>query len=200
MSSASIGASRLIDEASFRLAYQEHHRYVRSLARRAGIPEPELDDVVQDVFIVLHRRWHDLECPLRARPWIHSVSVRVCANHRRSMRRSRANEKDPLERDDMVAPLGLVPEQQVIRQEEYGLLVRAFALLKGKQRQLLVMRELEQRSAKELAAMNGTSTSAVSSRLRAARRALRRALRAYDAPWRSQGQLFKSTSTLESLP
>jgi RNA polymerase sigma-70 factor (ECF subfamily) len=200
MSSASIGASRRIDEASFRLAYREHHRYVRNLARRAGIPEPELDDVVQDVFIVLHRRWHDLECPLRARPWIHSVSVRVCANHRRTTRRSRAQEREPLERDDIVAPLGLVPEQQVIRREEYGLLVLAFARLKGKQRQLLVLRELEERSAKELAAMSGTSPRTVASRLRAARRALRRALRAYGAPWRAKGPLFRNLCTLESLP
>ena len=45
----------------FEALYEEHFSFVWRTARRLGVPERAADDVVQDVFLVLHRRLDDYD-------------------------------------------------------------------------------------------------------------------------------------------
>ena len=56
--------------------------------RRGGSAfNPEaLDDLVQEVFIVIHAKLHGLEAPERLRSWIYGVVRRMASDHRRAQR------------------------------------------------------------------------------------------------------------------
>jgi len=49
-----------------------------------------LDDAVQDVFLVAHRRWSEFSGRSSRRTWVYGIMLRVAQDYRRSMRRHRA--------------------------------------------------------------------------------------------------------------
>ena len=55
---------------SFERVFRQHHGFVwRSLARH-GVRPADLCDACQDVFLVVHRRLPELECPAALRTWL----------------------------------------------------------------------------------------------------------------------------------
>lgn len=60
----------------------------RSL-RSLGIQNAELDDAVQEVFLVVFQRFTDYEERGRGRAWLYSICSRVARNHRRRLGRRR---------------------------------------------------------------------------------------------------------------
>ncbi|MBC8073754.1 MAG: RNA polymerase sigma factor [Deltaproteobacteria bacterium] len=67
--------------------FRAHARFVARMLHRAGVSQPELDDLVQEVFLVAHRRGgFD---PGRAKPttWLAQIALRIAANHRRRHQR-----------------------------------------------------------------------------------------------------------------
>jgi RNA polymerase sigma-70 factor (ECF subfamily) len=72
-------------------------------ARRLGVADSALDDVVQDVFLVALRRLAELEKPESLRAWMLSILIRVVRDYRRALAR-----KDPHHRSTATV---LDPEQ-----------------------------------------------------------------------------------------
>src|SRR5690606_11485748 len=67
--------------------YREHHAFVWSVLRRFGVDGRDLEDVVQDVFLVVHRRLGDFEGRASIKTWLYAIAVRVALNHTRRRRR-----------------------------------------------------------------------------------------------------------------
>ena len=76
--------------AGIDVIYEEQFDFVWRMARRLGVPESAADDVVQDTFVVLHRRLaeYDGETPIRR--WLVGILTRVVSDHRRRYRRKDA--------------------------------------------------------------------------------------------------------------
>lgn len=70
--------------------FREHASFVANFLHRLGVGPTDIDDLVQDVFLVAHRRGGFIEDG-RARPttWLAEISIRVASVSRRSRRRSR---------------------------------------------------------------------------------------------------------------
>jgi RNA polymerase sigma-70 factor, ECF subfamily len=70
--------------------FRDHAAFVANFLHRLGIGPSEVDDLVQEVFLVAHRRGGFIEDG-RARPttWLAEISIRVASVARRSRRRSR---------------------------------------------------------------------------------------------------------------
>jgi RNA polymerase sigma-70 factor, ECF subfamily len=67
--------------------FRAHARFVARMLHRAGIPNGELDDLVQEVFLVAHRKGgFD---PGRAKPttWLAQIALKIASNHRRKHER-----------------------------------------------------------------------------------------------------------------
>lgn len=64
--------------------YKDHYRLVRWVARARGVEESALDDVVHEVFLVIHRRLpeRDQEVPMQA--WVAGVARNVVFSRRRA--------------------------------------------------------------------------------------------------------------------
>src|SRR4051812_2184737 len=56
-------------------------------ARRMGVADDAIDDVLQQVFIVLHRRLPDVHMVGSWKSWLIGVLIRVVSDHRRVLRR-----------------------------------------------------------------------------------------------------------------
>lgn len=159
----------------FAAIYREHFDFVWRTARRMLIPTKALDDVVQDVFLVIHRRLgeYDGRAPLRG--WIYGITQRVVAAYRRRERRKEAPltgteiDDDGEERFISLAP---PPNELVEQAESMALLERLLARLGPKKAEVFVLAHLEQLTVPEIAEGVGENLNTVYSRLRAARKEL----------------------------
>jgi RNA polymerase sigma-70 factor (ECF subfamily) len=135
------------------------------VARRCGVPLDQVDDVVQEVFIIVGRRLHDV-APDRERAFVVGTAVRVAANWRRSLLR---RPESALE--DEAAPPAFEPSQESLtaRRQALELLEAVLQCMTEPQREVFVLTELEQLTAREVAAQLGVAEAAVVSRLRRAR-------------------------------
>src|SRR5882724_1380012 len=73
--------------------FAEHSRYVRRTLRQFGVSFPDSDDAVQQVFLVVHRRFSDyVRIPFK-RTWLFSVSRLVARNYHRGLKRADAHQR-----------------------------------------------------------------------------------------------------------
>lgn len=74
--------------------YRAHARFVASFLARLGIPRADVPDLVQDVFLIAHRKGGFEPGPAKARTWLASITYRVAAGFRRKKRPAVAAEVD----------------------------------------------------------------------------------------------------------
>ena len=174
--------------ADFEALYREHFRFVWRIVRRLGIDGEQVDDVVQDVFVVVHRRLGDFEGRSSAKTWLYGIVRRVVADHRRTLRRKPGHEVPdiPAESDpDAMTSGDQSPQASVEQSERVRLLHRLLGQLDDDKRDVFVLSELEGLTMVEIAEALDVNANTIASRLRAARRefeaALELATRADDA-------------------
>ena len=152
----------------FAQVYEEHFDFVWRSARRLGVPEANLDDVVQDVFVTVYRRVNDFEGRSTLRTWIFGVLRRVVGDFRRTQRRKPTealSSEPPTAAEDG-------PMEQAAQAEAARFLHRVLESLDDERREVFVLAELEQMSAPEIASALEVNLNTVYSRLRSARKAV----------------------------
>jgi RNA polymerase sigma-70 factor (ECF subfamily) len=152
---------------AFKLVYEEHFAFVWRNAQRLGIRGPEVDDVVQDVFVVVHRRIADFEPRTSVRAWVFGILTRVVRTHRRT--HARKPPPSGNEMDNVVDGCHLNPEELLERQRAAKALDAILDTLSDEQREVFVLVELEEMSGPEISDALSISVNTVYSRLRAAR-------------------------------
>jgi RNA polymerase sigma-70 factor, ECF subfamily len=165
---------------AFEHVYETHFAFVFRSAKRLGVWDANVDDVVQEVFVVIHRRLDDYDGRSSMRGWIYGILCNVVREYRRARRRKEA----PLRRLDpetASATSGAAfdpgPAEAVERQEAAHLLFRILDSLDDEKREVLVLAELEQMNIPEIAQTLGVNVNTLYSRLKAARFALTQAYR-----------------------
>ena len=151
---------------SFKELCAQYFEFVWKCARAFGSKSDEIDDVVQDVFLVVQRRHADLKEERLARSWIYSITRRVVSSQRRR-RRERDSRAEP-DVDSLKSP-----EQSPLAAAEHNHEVRVLsALLDGldeRKREVFVLSEILEMTGREIAETIGVPMNTVYSRLRAAR-------------------------------
>jgi RNA polymerase sigma-70 factor, ECF subfamily len=158
--------------------YRSHFDFVWRTARRLGVEPQQLDDVVQEVFITVHRRIDTFEGRSELRTWLYGITRRVVSGHRRSRRRRPAFEPAYGEPPEPEPTHG---EVQLARQRGTRLLYELLDQLDDEKREAFVLSELEELSGPDIARLLGVSLSCVYARIRAARSAFEQALRRHHA-------------------
>lgn len=74
------------DEGAFEELYRRHHGYVVALARRLLGSSPDVDDVVQEVFVQLHRSLHKYRGDSKFTTWLFRVVTNVVRMHLRKQK------------------------------------------------------------------------------------------------------------------
>lgn len=171
------GFSAPIARASitFDRVYETHFAFVFRNAKRLGVADANVDDVVQEVFVVLYRRLHDYDGRTSIRGWIYGILCNVVREYRRTRRR-RDLPLCPLDPDTTGAAATEFsdpgPIELAERQETARFLFRLLDMLDDEKREILVLAELEQMNIPEIAQTLGVNVNTLYSRLKAAKKAL----------------------------
>jgi RNA polymerase sigma-70 factor (ECF subfamily) len=170
---APIGVSASRPE--FAEVYREHHDFVWRSARRERLLVNHADDVVQDVFVTVHRRLTDYDPAAPIRGWIYGIIRNVIASHKRRFRRKDApltgSEIDEAGEERFVSTAPS-PAAQAEQSEAVVLLERLLSRLAPEKAEVLVLAHLEQMTVPEIAEGTGENINTIYSRLRTARREL----------------------------
>lgn len=164
------------------LAFREHGPFVFRVLRRLGVAEPLLDDAVQEVFLVVHRKRRDFDPRFELRVWLFGISRKVAARSRRLSERARSRHGRPR------SPSALeprTPEDQAATRESFEFLRRFLDDLGEPRGLVFVLHQLEGMTMPEVAEALGLKLNTAYSHLRLARAALREAVAQRDRSQRA---------------
>lgn len=149
----------------------DHHAFVWRTLRRLGVPDGDIDDASQQVFLVAHRRLASL-APESERSFLFQTALRVAADWRRAhKRRCEQVGIDILDVPDIAAN----PEEQMDQRRARALLDRVLEVMPMDLRAVFVLFELEEMTMAQIAMIAGIPPGTVASRLRRARHAFHEA-------------------------
>nr|HEX4314697.1 sigma-70 family RNA polymerase sigma factor [Kofleriaceae bacterium] len=152
--------------ASFDAVYEREYEPICRTLGRLGVPAGDVPDAAHDVFVVLYRRWTEVDMT-RVRPWLYGVARKIAAVVREKRRRDQPADIDP------PSPAAL-PDTRVAQRD---FVWRALDALADDRREVVVLHDMEGYTGAEIAAMLDVPVNTVHSRLRLARAELVTAVR-----------------------
>jgi len=165
---------------SFRSVYDDYFDFIWTCTRRLGVPTEAVDDVVQEIFVVVHARLKTLERPASLRSWLYGVVRRTVSTYHRARRvRSAREVLDPF--DHHAIAVQPSPLDLALLSDEIRLLWRLLGELDPLKRELFVLAELEEMTMPEIAEAIGIPLNTAYSRLRVARQEFEEAFARYTA-------------------
>jgi len=166
-------------EARLRTIVAEQFDFVWRSLRRLGVPEIDVDDCAQQVFVVAARRLDDIQVGSE-RAFLFSTVMRVASDARRSRGRRREVLHDDIEVFDDAPD----PEEIASAHSARAVLDEVLDALPMELRAVFVLFELEELTTAEIAAVLELPSGTVASRLRRAREEFHRVVarrKAHDA-------------------
>lgn len=147
---------------TFTALFEEHFDYVCRSLQRLGVREADTEDVAQELFLTVHRALPESDPSRPMKPWLFSFAMRYASNYRRlSWHRGRELDDTP------VSPK--IHDKLAAKRAVLGALDK----LDFDKRAILVMHDLEELTAAEIAEELKIPMNTVYSRLRLARQAFR---------------------------
>ncbi|WP_027005676.1 RNA polymerase sigma factor [Conexibacter woesei] len=172
-------AVRAGDDHAFERLYHRYHRRISAYIFGMVHDHGRAEDLTQEVFVSALRRMRATNRDILFKPWIYEIAKNACIDQ---FRRSKRAEEVSIDADDGhgLAPAdhgklhatGASPEAAVEGKQDLANLTGAFGGLSEAHHQILVMRELEGLSYREIGDRLGMSRASVESTLFRARRRL----------------------------
>lgn len=158
------------DTEAFRELFHAHRQDVTRLAQRMLGRPTDLEDVVQEVFLQVHRSIRDFRHGARFSTWLYRVTVNVVLMHRRAAKSRPVFGEAP----ESLAAIDPRPhaDEQLERQRRVRAFHRLLDRLSEKKRVVFVLHELEGLAPGEIAKIVGSPVLTVRTRLFYARREL----------------------------
>jgi RNA polymerase sigma-70 factor (ECF subfamily) len=159
------------DRHAFTELYRRHVDAVhRRLAHLVG-PDPEREDLLQQVFLDVFRAISSFRGDSAFSTWLYRIIVNVAYEHLRRRGRRACGPLSAAELELQVAP-GLCPEAAARQRQQVTLALTLLGRLKPKKRIAFVLRVVEGLSLEEIAEIVGARAPAVGQRVKQAQREL----------------------------
>ncbi|HEY3233527.1 MAG TPA: RNA polymerase sigma factor [Polyangiaceae bacterium] len=163
------------DRDAFRELFRLHRADVARLVHRMLGASPDVDDVIQEVFLQVHRSIKDFRGSAQFSTWLYRVTVNVVLMHRRSARSRPALDFAPA--SSTPPDLAALPDEQVDRLSRVRAFYRLLDRLTDKKRTVFILHELEGMSPAAISRVVRAPVLTVRTRLFYARRDLTAMLR-----------------------
>lgn len=186
---ALVKASQQGDRAAFAELFRRHRGDVARLVYRMLGPTADAEDVVQEVFLQVHRSLGEFRGQAKFTTWLHRVTVNVVLMTRRAAK-SRPALSSEAETDHEPSPSPL-PDEDAVRSQRIAAFRRLLERLPEKKRTVFILHEIEGRSPAEIAEVVDAPVLTVRTRLFYARREL-------DAMMREEPALAQLADELEA--
>lgn len=164
--------TRAANDRDFEALYSKHIHFIRSTLAHLGVPSAAVEDALQDVFVLAHRRLSTFEGRSTTRGWLFGIARRVAYRYRRAAQRSERKARAVANEVTFALDLEAEFEHRQMRQR----VSRALDDLDEDKRVAVILHMFEGQSGPELAATLGLNLDTAYSRIKAGRRALREAL------------------------
>jgi RNA polymerase sigma-70 factor (ECF subfamily) len=165
--------SRVIRSVTIEQLVRDYSAFVWRSVRRLGVPEGDVDDVVQQVFLKARDRLPELSAD-STKGTLYRLALGLASNHKRSLRRRREEHLE----EDRDRP---ATSDETMRLEQRALLDRLLEPLDLDLRAVLVLHEAEELSVTEIAELLKIPPGTAASRLRRAREEVKAALARFHA-------------------
>jgi RNA polymerase sigma factor (sigma-70 family) len=172
-----VQAVRAGDDHAFERLYHRYHRRISAYIFGMVHDHGRAEDLTQEVFVSALRRMRQTDRPIAFKPWVYEIAKNACID---AFRRSRRTEEVSIDAEEGLAPadhgklasISPSPEKAVEGKQQLDDLCGAFGGLSDAHHQILVMRELEGLSYREIGERLDMSRPSVESTLFRARRRL----------------------------
>jgi RNA polymerase sigma-70 factor (ECF subfamily) len=170
------------DERAFRELVNEHRDRVFNITYRMLGNRAEAEDVAQEVFIAVFKTIDQFREESKFSTWLYRVTVNHCKNRIKYLARRHDRDKDELDETSQQtngAVTGLPvraaqPDKALESVQMEKLLQEAIAALDPEQRQVVILRDVEDLSIEEICEITDLPDGTVKSRLHRARLVLRK--------------------------
>ena len=169
-----VEAFRRGDEFAFASLYDRHKGAVYGYAAKMLLSKAAAEDIVQETFARAYEHRQRLVSAGSFRSWVFTIARNQCLNAL-----ARAEREPALREDAPMPPDPGTPFSHLLKSEQAALVHRALDALPPAYREVIVLREYQNLSYDEIAAVTRTTVSSVKSRLFKARRKTGEILR----PW-----------------
>ncbi len=169
------------DDNAFEVLFRKYREQVARLVYSIVKDEALVDDIVQEVFLLVHRHLAKFRQQSAFKTWIYRITVNESLRQMGRQRRWQPLPEGEFEPSRLPSAMvvfdtGDSPERVMIDGQRHELVQRALAELKPHHRTILVLYYLEELSVQEIAAVLEIPEGSVKSRLFYARDALRKVL------------------------
>ena len=172
-----VEAARQGDAAAFEALVKKHQRKAYAVALGMVHDADEARDICQDAFLKAHKNLAGFEGDAQFFTWLYRIIANLCIDHLRKRRGERMEFDETVANDDAsddsgIAPrrLGFDPGRALADKELRQHIQTALAKLTAPHRAVLIMREVEGLSYKEMADVMNCSIGTIMSRLFHARK------------------------------
>lgn len=171
------------DETAFNELVVTYERRVFALVFRMLGRREEAEDLAQEVFVQVFKAIDQFRGDSKLSTWIYRIAVNLCKNRTKYLARRHAGSEDDVDAMADRAPLSTAkgvsvgdvgrPDELVEGMQLEVVVKRAIAQIDTDFRQVLILRDVEDMSYEEIAAVTGLAEGTVKSRIHRARAQLR---------------------------
>lgn len=160
---------------AYRVLVERHQRGVFAVMRRMVQSETDADDLSQQAFVAAFDALDRFDQRLRFSSWLYRIAVNLAKDHLKSKKHTEVGLGDATPRAEDAAFAGRVadPDEATGAHERAALLERALAKLPVADREVLILKDIEELPYEELKAILGKPVTALKIRAVRARERLR---------------------------
>lgn len=173
------------DPPSLKDTYREHYRFVWRVVRRLGVPDAAVEDAVQEVFVVVHRRRNELDWSGSHRGLLYGIARKVAS-------RTRERAARPAPQLHVVAGNSDDPQRRVEVEEAAAVVREALDTMDEGKRMAFLLVDVEGMSVTDVADCHQINLNTAHARLRAARQQIKKAIARHRA--KEEGDHVRATS------
>ena len=164
------------ERAAFRVLVERHHRGVHAMIHRFVHNAADADDLAQQAFISAFDALGSFDVGQRFATWLYRIAINLAKDHLKSKKRTEtALPASEVSEAAFAGRVAATDEATLVR-ERQTLLVCALATLSIEDREILVLKDLEELPFDEIKALTGRPVTALKIRAVRARARLRAAL------------------------
>ncbi len=171
------------DQAAFRELVKRYQQKAYGIAFSMLRDADDAMDVTQEAFIKVHRYLDNFKGSSSFYTWLYRITVNLCIDHIRKNKKAQTVEyEDAMDHDEgqggelLPSTMDMDPARNLDRRELREMIDRALERLSPTHRAVILMREVEGLSYKEMAEVMEVSMGTIMSRLFHARRRMQAAL------------------------
>lgn len=156
--------------ADLGVLFRQHAQFIARSLRRLGLPDSDVDDAVQEVFVVASRKL-DAIAEGAERSFLYGTAMRIASNARRVERRAQTRRgESPSEHEQADVDVGPTAEDLIDRRHARAALDAVLETMTFDMRAVFTLFEFEEMTTAEISSLLGVPAGTVSSRLSRARK------------------------------